>query len=251
MSPTLRSTTITTLASAALVFAGCSRDNKIMAGMGEKNGAFCANGTSCGGPTYFDANGEIIDHPPGDTYDNRRSDNQSWNNRSDRDRMHSDRSDSNTNTNAWTNSSEDTRILSMLHAKNQKEIEMGRLAQQRASSDEARRLGDTLVRDHSDADSKVLGVAQSANITLLQPNQVHDAMMRDHHANAPTDLNSLPGTDFDRAFAQQALDGHRMCIDEVTAARSKVSNAQVRDLLDALLPTLRHHEEMARQLAGR
>ncbi len=267
MSTILHSTSLIAAAACALAVAGCSTSTRSDMDRNDSP-TFCANGSSCQGPIWFNGNGEIINHPPGDASDYRRNDgasdqrrdrSQSWDNRDNRsDRENSDRNDGRE---AWTSANEDTRILSMLHAANQKNIDMGRLAQQRAGSGEARTLGDTLVRDHTDADAKVLSVARSANITLLQPNQVHAAMKHEQNAargadannrqDTHADLSTLQGSDFDRAFGQKMTESHRMCIDKLTSARANTNNAQVRDLLDSLLPTLRRHEDMASQLAAR
>src|SRR5262249_1716407 len=66
----------------------------------------------------------------------------------------------------------ETRILSILHNKNLEEIQMGRLAQERGASQEVKEFGKTLVRDHTDADSKVVTTSREVGVTLMSSDRV-------------------------------------------------------------------------------
>lgn len=74
----------------------------------------------------------------------------------------------------------DQMLLSRIHAANQKEIQMGQLAQRNASSTKAKQLAQRLVRDHQQADQRVTQLAQRLNITLQNPDSMgkmnHDGM---------------------------------------------------------------------------
>jgi predicted outer membrane protein len=76
----------------------------------------------------------------------------------------------------------DEMLLSRLHAANQKEIQMGQLAQRNASSTRAKQLAQRLVRDHQQADQRVTQLAKRLNITLQNPDSMgrmgmgHDGM---------------------------------------------------------------------------
>ncbi len=151
---------------------------------------------------------------------------------------------------------QDNRILSILHAKNQEEVRMGQLAQANGSSQEVRRYGERLVRDHTDADNKVMSTARSINVTLMDSSEVDRMLLREKGMSAPardpmTDLQSMRGSDFDRAFAQKMEEGHREVIQMVESARTSAQDSRVRGLLDQLLPTLREHEKMAADLANK
>jgi putative membrane protein len=152
--------------------------------------------------------------------------------------------------------SADVRILSILHAKNLEEIQIGQLAQQKGTSDDVRSFGETLVRNHTESDTMVRNTAQSANLLLLEPRDISESLAREKGmTSAPPDpmaeLRDLEGAAFDRTFAQKMLAGHRELIQIVENARPNVKNSSVRDLLDRTLPTLRQHEQMAAQLANR
>lgn len=153
-------------------------------------------------------------------------------------------------------SSTDARILSILHAKNMEEVEAGRLAQNRGASDDVRRYGEMLERHHSESDVNVRSTAEAAGITMLEPRDIKDLLAREKGmAASPPDpldeLRTLHGDQFDRAFAQKMLEGHRELIQIVENARPTVKHASVRDLLDRTLPTLREHEQEALRLVNR
>jgi putative membrane protein len=141
------------------------------------------------------------------------------------------------------------RILSRLHAENMEEIQVGQLAQSRGSSDAARRYGQHLVQDHTRADGQVLQTARAAGVTLMPVDEVKRMKAQEKGMSTPPDpvaeLSRLSGADFDRTMAMRMRDGHRDLIMAVERARNEVSDANVRSLLDQMLPTLRHHEQMA------
>lgn len=169
-----------------------------------------------------------------------------------------------------SNSSADSRILSLIHMKNQEEIQIGQLASSKGSDAAVRNYGEMLVRDHTSADAKVQSVASQANITLMsdaetrrlmhaeksgtQPDRLHEKYADDSNVQRTKDpmeeLRSLNGADFDRAFAEKMAKGHAKLIAEVEKAQSQVRDAQTRQLLNELLPTLKKHERMAKELPG-
>lgn len=63
----------------------------------------------------------------------------------------------------------DRSVLSMLHAKNQEEVQIGRLAQSKGTTEQVRGYGADLVRDHSRNDAKLMSLARDLNITLSSP----------------------------------------------------------------------------------
>jgi len=152
----------------------------------------------------------------------------------------------------WGDRTSDQRILSIMHAKNQEEIQAGRLAQQQGSSDAVKRYGERLVRDHTDNDNKVMSVARSANITLMDTDETNRTMAREkgepESKDPLADLKAKSGAEFDRAFAHKMHQGHSDLIRMVESAQNTAKNDSVRDFLKQTLPTLREHEKMANEL---
>lgn len=149
----------------------------------------------------------------------------------------------------------DLRVLSILHVKNEQEIQAGQLALERGTSDAVKQYGQMLVDDHTANDTKVRATAATAGLTLLEPARVKELLAREKGLTTPRpdpleELRGLNGAEFDRRFAELMTQGHRELITLVEAAQSTVTSNEVKGLLAETLPALRHHEEMAMALGG-
>jgi len=131
-------------------------------------------------------------------------------------------------------------VLGKLHASNQKEIEMGKLAQKNGQSKDVKAYGKTLVKDHTDADKKVTALAKRQNVYLANATPT-----------VKSDMEHIPaGAGFDAAFAKSMVDDHQKDIAEVKTARDQTNDKDLKNLLGQLLPTLEKHEDTAARLAG-
>ena len=160
---------------------------------------------------------------------------------------------------AATFASTDAKVLSVLHCKNEEEIQIGRLAQEKGTTEEVRKYGEQLVRDHTESDAKVRSVASAAKITLAESAVVKQALAKEKDpkhekegAKEPqdclTELRALSGEEFDRQFALKMQEGHREMIKMLEEARPRLADANVRKLVDNTLTSLRKHEQMAAAL---
>ncbi|HEX2660997.1 MAG TPA: DUF4142 domain-containing protein [Polyangia bacterium] len=126
-------------------------------------------------------------------------------------------------------------VLAKLHESNQKEIAMGKVAQKNGQSKDVIKYGKTLVKDHSAADKKVIALAKKEKLELPTPPEAkHDDMGK--------------GADFDSKFAKDMLEDHKKDVAEVTEARDKTQDEQLKKLLSDLLPTLQKHQDTAQHL---
>lgn len=126
-------------------------------------------------------------------------------------------------------------ILNKLHLSNQKEIEMGKVAEKGGQSKDVRNFGKELVKDHTAADKKVATLAKEEHIDLAG-------------AGATTDHMPQPGADFDLKFAQMMVEDHTTAITDVETALDTSSDGKLKDLLGKLLPTLKKHKETAQRI---
>jgi putative membrane protein len=126
-------------------------------------------------------------------------------------------------------------VLGKLHQSNQKEIEMGKMAQKNGTSKEVKEFGKTLVKDHTAADKKVTALAKKEKVELPA-------------AAAGEGHEMAAGADFDSKFAQEMLDDHKKDVAEVTSARDATNDEKLKKLLTELVPTLQKHEDTAQKL---
>jgi len=143
-----------------------------------------------------------------------------------------------------------TQVLSDLHQSNRNEIEMGRLAKEKGSSDQVRSYGDKVIKDQEVADQQVRDLAQKDGITLFVP---ATQGLLEHHAAAKeqklmVELSHKSGADFDKAFAQVMVANHLRDISKLQKAEKLLRQADVREFVARLLPTLQEHLQMAQQL---
>jgi putative membrane protein len=120
------------------------------------------------------------------------------------------------------------------------EVQMGQLAIQKASSPQTKALAQQLVKDHTAANKQLVALAnrKHANVVLQPPPS--DVMDK---------LQSLSGSDFDKAYVSAMVGGHQKAI-ELFDSASHSSDPDVAAFAGKTLPTLKHHLEMAQALSS-
>ena len=141
-------------------------------------------------------------------------------------------------------------VLSKMHMTNQMEVKLGELAMKKGASDEVRRYGDRLVRDHRFADGKVEDMAKAQGITLSMPEPKSEAEKQDMQKDQEMaqKLEGLSGRDFDKMFLQMMAMGHQKAIAMLTQAHDTTKDARLEDMLGKMIPILRQHEVVAQKL---
>lgn len=143
---------------------------------------------------------------------------------------------------AWTADVAETRdVLARMHEANQRQIAVGRLAQKRARSADAKTLASTIVDDHTALDEMVLTFARQQHIELPEPSP--------SVTSADAELAELAfDPTFDTRFARSALGESSRVVTAVTAAHQASHDAALRKLLDEALPLLRNSRDLAQKL---
>ena len=128
-------------------------------------------------------------------------------------------------------------VLNKLHQSNSKEIAMGKLAQKNGQSNDVKKYGKMLVKDHGAADKKVMAFAKKEKLELPTTTD----MKADH-------MDMGTGAAFDTKFAEEMVEDHKKDIAEVTSARDSTTDDKLKKLLSDLLPTLEKHRDTAQKL---
>jgi putative membrane protein len=118
------------------------------------------------------------------------------------------------------------------------EVELGKLAADKASSDQVKQLGQRMVTDHSKANDELKSLAQSKNITLPTEIDAKDKATHDR-------LAKLSGAAFDRAYMQHMLADHRKDVNEFKKESTSGKDAEVKAWASKTLPTLEEHLKLA------
>ncbi len=114
------------------------------------------------------------------------------------------------------------------------EVELGKLATQKASSDDVKKFGQRMVDDHSKANDQLKDVASKKNITLPADLNAKDKA-------AKSRLEKLSGAAFDRAYMADMVRDHTKDVAEFRREAKSGSDADVKAFASSTLPTLESH----------
>jgi putative membrane protein len=121
------------------------------------------------------------------------------------------------------------------------EIELGKLAAEKASSDGVKQLGQRLAQDHSRANDELTQLAQQKGVALPTALDRKHTALRDR-------LAKLSGAEFDRAYLTEMNRDHREDIAEFEREAQKGGDPDVKSWAAKTLPTLREHLELVQKL---
>ena len=124
------------------------------------------------------------------------------------------------------------------------EVALGELATKQAANDDVKQFGQRMVTDHGKANNELKDWASKKGVTLPSDlNAKHKALQ--------ARLSKLSGAEFDREYIREMVKDH----DKDTAAFDKQSRTgrdpELKAWAAQTLPTLREHQKMAKDLAGK
>lgn len=125
------------------------------------------------------------------------------------------------------------------------EVELGRLAESKAQSDDVRAVAETIVRDHSANRDEALQLAQQEHLALTPPPADTSAA---HASNVMQQLQGLEGDAFDRAFVQRQIEHHQTEVRNLTTMQATVDDPEVRAFIDRTLTAVQDHLDQLQQI---
>ena len=141
---------------------------------------------------------------------------------------------------------DDPTIVAIFDAANTWDIETGRIAVKRGSTQAVRDFGKQLSGDHEMVRQQGRDLAKSLHVTPTPPKDF--AMATDHKA-AVKRLSALKGKAFDRAFLEHEVAFHKAVLDVVsTTLMPALQNQQVKDLVTRVAPAFNAHMVAAQNL---
>lgn len=121
------------------------------------------------------------------------------------------------------------------------EVQLGELAQQKATNASVKDFGAMMVKDHTMANDQVKALAAQRNITL-------PATIGDDNKKKADDLAKKSGKDFDKAFMSTMVSDHEKTIDLFKSGAEKSNDPDVKTFANNTLPKLQHHLDSARAI---
>ncbi len=122
-----------------------------------------------------------------------------------------------------------------------KEIELGKLAQTKATNADVKAFAKMMIDEHTKSSSDTKALAGKNNVSLPMA-------LTDKGQDAMKDLNDETGMDFDKKYVDMMVDGHEKTIDKMEKASEKAKEEDVRMWAANMLPTLRKHLDHAKAL---
>ncbi len=148
---------------------------------------------------------------------------------------------------------EPSELLGKIHHTNQVEMQMGQLALEKGGTAEVRRYGELLYRDHRMADGMVTKFAHQRSITLAapMPKSPDEQKQMEQQMDVMNKLKTTSGAEFDRTFLMAMEKGHEKAIGMLDAAEPNVQDSDLRGMLGKMLPVLRQHLALAKNLQSK
>jgi len=102
---------------------------------------------------------------------------------------------------------------------NMAEVELGKMATERATNADVKKFGRMMVEDHTAAGDKLKAVASQHHISV-------PAALDDKHRDLQEKLAKLQGADFDREYMDAMVDGHEAVVDKLESRIDKTDLAK-------------------------
>lgn len=118
------------------------------------------------------------------------------------------------------------------------EVQLGKLAQDNASSASVKAFGKEMVTDHSKANDELVALAQKKGIAV--PSTLSDKSQKTYN-----DLAAKKGADFDKAYAALMVSDHKEDIGDFQKEANDGNDADIKAWAQGKLPVLQHHLDMA------
>lgn len=150
-----------------------------------------------------------------------------------------------TSTGSTSPLSEDDKKVAIAAAQaNLGEVDAGNMASSKATNADVKTFAAKMVTDHTTANDQLKNWANAKGIAL--PTETDD-----EHKKTAADLSKKSGADFDRSYMDAMVKGHTKVASDLEAAKTKVTDADLRTWIDNTLPVVQGHLQMAKDIRAK
>ncbi|HLH04344.1 MAG TPA: DUF4142 domain-containing protein [Bryobacteraceae bacterium] len=121
------------------------------------------------------------------------------------------------------------------------EVELGKLAAQKGSSDAVKQFGQKMVDDHTKANDQLKEIASKEQIEI-------PTALDAKHQKEVDKLSALSGDKFDKEYSKNMLKDHRKDVSEFQMEAQNGQDPNIKQFAASTLPTLQEHLKMAEDL---
>jgi len=122
------------------------------------------------------------------------------------------------------------------------EVQLGQLAQQKASSQDVRQFGEKMVQDHSQLDQQLKPIAEQQGVRPPK------ALSKKDEATLKK-LEGLSGQQFDHAYIEAMLKDHKKDLKEFKETANRTQNPQLKDAVQRGAQVIESHLQDIQQIA--
>jgi len=141
----------------------------------------------------------------------------------------------------------DPEIASIAVTANQIDIDYAHIAQQNTKNQEVLRFAKTMIADHQSVIDQAVALAGKLHVT--PKDNATTQKLKSDAAKMEKSLKAKKGAAFDRAYVNNEVNYHRAVISTVEKVLIPQSdNAELKSLLQSVMPVLRAHLEHAEML---
>jgi putative membrane protein len=137
----------------------------------------------------------------------------------------------------------DRAFIKMAASSGLAEIQLGKLAAERADNSEVRDFAKRLEKDHTQGDLELLKILDAQRISIsrdMGPYQM-----------AAAELTKLRGVEFDRAYLRHMVKEHEEAVAQFAAEAKEGRHPELKAYAAKVLLTLQEHLQLARDLAAK
>ena len=121
------------------------------------------------------------------------------------------------------------------------EVELGKLAQQKAMREEVKEFATRMVEDHAKANDELAKIAGANGVSL--PAEVDSSTRKEMDK-----LQKLVGGDFDRAYMKHMVADHEKAVGLFEREAKNGQDAEVKKFAEMTLPTVQAHLKQAKEI---
>ncbi len=118
------------------------------------------------------------------------------------------------------------------------EVELGKLAADKAGSDKVKQFGRQMQEDHGKANDELKQLAANKGVELPTSLGVKEKLTVQR-------LSKLSGEDFDRQYMKTMIDDHKTDVKNFEKQAAKAKDPDVKSFASKTLPTLKKHLKLA------
>jgi putative membrane protein len=124
---------------------------------------------------------------------------------------------------------------------NAAEIQLGQMAQEKASDPRVKQFGERMVSDHSKADDQLKNIAQTQHVAL--PTELDPP-----HQSIKTALSTKTGSEFDKNYMRVMVQEHGKTLQKFEREAAASQDPTVKKFAQSLAPAIQSHLQQAKQI---